>query len=157
MISPFTTAVDLEKCRGCKKCQVQNTCPMGAASVKDGKIVLEKEHCNNCGRCIPACPFGALAPEATGYRIYIGGRWGKKFAQGRPLEKVYTSKEQALDVVEKAILLFREQGQTGERFADTVARLGFEYVQSQLDSDALLERKQENLAAQKHLKGGATC
>ena len=150
-------AVDLEKCRGCKKCQVENTCPMGAASVKDGKIVLEKEHCNNCGRCIPACPFGALAPEATGYRIYIGGRWGKKFAQGRPLEKVYTSKEQALDVVEKAILLFREQGQTGERFADTVARLGFEYVQSQLDSDALLERKQENLAAQKHLKGGATC
>ena len=54
-------------------------------------------------------------------------------------------------------MLFREQGQTGERFADTVARLGFEYVQSQLDSDALLERKQENLAAQKHLKGGATC
>lgn len=59
--------------------------------------------------------------------------------------------------MEKAILLFREQGQTGERFADTVARLGFENVQRQLDSDALLERKQENLAAKKHLKGGATC
>lgn len=150
-------AVDLEKCRGCKKCQVENTCPMGAAELREGKIVLKEENCNNCGRCIPACPFGALAPEATGYRIYIGGRWGKKFAQGRPLEKVYTSKEQALNVVEKAILLFREQGQTGERFADTVARLGFENVQRQLDSDALLERKQENLAAKKHLKGGATC
>ena len=60
-------------------------------------------------------------------------------------------------MTEKAILLFREQGITGERFADTVQRLGFENVQQQLLSDALLERKQENLSAQKHLKGGATC
>lgn len=60
-------------------------------------------------------------------------------------------------MVEKAILLFREQGNTGERFADTVARLGFENVQEQLLSNQLLERKQENLSAQKHMKGGATC
>lgn len=38
---------------------------------------------------------------------------------------------------EKAILLFREQGNTGERFADTVARLGFEQVQEQLMRDDL--------------------
>ena len=60
-------------------------------------------------------------------------------------------------VVEKAILLFREQGQTGERFADTIARLGFENVQAQLLVDDLLERKEDNLTAQVHLKGGATC
>lgn len=92
-----------------------------------------------------------------GYRVYIGGRWGKKVAHGRALERVFTSEEEVLDVVEKAILLFREQGITGERFADTIERLGFENVQSQILSDELLERKQENLAAQKHLKGGATC
>lgn len=62
-----------------------------------------------------------------------------------------------LNIVEKAILLFREQGMTGERFADTVARLGFENVQKQLLADDLLQRKAENIAAQKHLKGGATC
>lgn len=62
-----------------------------------------------------------------------------------------------LDIVEKAILLFREQGITGERFADTVERLGFENVQAQLLDNALLSRKDENLKAQKHLKGGATC
>ena len=59
--------------------------------------------------------------------------------------------------MEKAILLFREQGITGERFADTVARLGFENVQDQLLADDLLSRKDDNIAAQKHLKGGATC
>ena len=45
--------------------------------------------------------------------------------------------------MEKAILLFREQGITGERFADTVARLGFGNVQEQLLSDDLLARKEE--------------
>ena len=90
-------------------------------------------------------------------RIYIGGRWGKKVAHGRYLDKVFTEKEEVLNVIEKAILLFREQGITGERFADTIARLGFENVQEQLLSDKLLSRKQENLSAQKHLKGGATC
>ena len=73
------------------------------------------------------------------------------------MEKVFTDKEEVLNVIEKAILLFREQGTTGERFADTVDRLGFENVQEQLLSDGLLARKSENLAAQKHLKGGSTC
>ena len=82
---------------------------------------------------------------------------GEKTAMAHSLDKIFTDKEEVLSVVEKAILLFREQGITGERFADTVSRLGFENVQSQLLGDALLERKQENIAAEKHLKGGATC
>ncbi|MGN1451986.1 MAG: (4Fe-4S)-binding protein, partial [Eubacteriales bacterium] len=70
---------------------------------------------------------------------------------------VFTDKNEVLDIVEKAILLFREQGITGERFADTIARIGFENVQAQLLSDGLLERKSENISAVKHTKGGATC
>ena len=89
--------------------------------------------------------------------VYSGGRWGKKVAHGHALDKIFTSEEEVLDIVEKAILLFREQGITGERFADTIDRIGFENVKKQLLSDELLRRKQENLAAQKHLKGGATC
>lgn len=157
VIGQRVPGIDLEKCRGCKKCQVESACPMGVAKVTEGKIVIDRTGCNNCGRCIKACPFGALSAERTGYRVYIGGRWGKKIAQGRPLEKVFGSEEEALAVVEKAILLFREQGQTGERFADTVARLGFDNVQDQLLAQGLLERKEDNLTAKKHLKGGATC
>lgn len=149
--------IDLSKCRGCKNCQVVNTCPIKVASVVDGKVVIDSESCNHCGRCIGTCPFKAIANATTGYRIYIGGRWGKRVAQGRYLDKVFTDESAVLDVVEKAILLFREQGLTGERFSDTIARLGFENVQEQLLSDDLLRRKEENLTAQKHLKGGATC
>ena len=149
--------IDLDKCRGCKVCQVVNACPIHVPEVKDGKVVIDDNACNHCGRCVGKCPFGALEGFTSGYRVFIGGRWGKKVARGRYLEKVFTDKEEVLNVIEKAILLFREQGTTGERFADTVDRLGFENVQEQLLSDGLLARKSENLAAQKHLKGGATC
>ena len=149
--------VDLEKCRGCKVCQIEKNCPIQVAKMVDGKIVIDENACNHCGRCVGNCPFHAIENYTNGYRIYIGGRWGKKVAQGRYLDKVFTDKEEVLSIVEKAILLFREQGNTGERFADTVARLGFENVQAQLLSDELLGRKEENIKAQKHLKGGATC
>lgn len=149
--------IDIEKCRGCKVCQVENNCPIHVAKVVDGKIVIDDSVCNHCGRCLGNCPFHAVEDYIGGYRIYIGGRWGKKVAHGRYLEKVFTDKEEVLNVVEKAILLFREQGITGERFADTVDRLGFENVQEQLLADDLLARKEENIKAKKHLKGGATC
>lgn len=146
-----------EKCRGCKVCQVEANCPIKVAALKEGKLVIDENACNHCGRCMGKCPFGVIEDYVNGYRIYIGGRWGKKVAQGRYLDKIFTDKEEVLSVVEKAILLFREQGITGERFADTVARIGFEQVQEQLLADDLLARKQENIAAQKHMKGGATC
>ena len=149
--------VELDKCRGCKVCQVEQVCPIHVAKVVDGKVVIDPNICNHCGRCVGKCPFHAVDQSTNGYRIYIGGRWGKKVAQGLALEMVFTSREEVLATIEKAILLFREQGITGERFADTVARLGFENVQEQLLQDDLLSRKEENLAAQKHLKGGATC
>ena len=60
-------------------------------------------------------------------------------------------------MVEKAILLFREQGRTGERFAKTIERLGFENVEKQLLANDLLERKEEILKAELHMTGGATC
>ena len=60
-------------------------------------------------------------------------------------------------MVEKAILFFREQGRTGERFADTIERLGFGQVERELLEGNILDRKQEILDAQLHLTGGATC
>lgn len=148
---------DEDSCNGCKKCTVEAVCPVKAAKVVDGLMEINKDICNNCGRCIGSCRFDAIEDGTYGYKIYIGGRWGKKIAQGRALGKIFTSKEEALDVIEKAILLFREQGETGERFARTIERLGFENVEKQLLSNDLLERKQQILDAQLHLTGGATC
>jgi len=148
---------DEDMCNGCKKCQVANMCPMKACKVEDGVLEIDSEICNNCGRCVGQCPFDAIEDGDYGFKIYIGGRWGKKVAHGQALSKVFTSEEEMLSVVEKAILLFREQGQTGERFADTIARIGFENVEKQLLADDILARKQEIIDAKLHLTGGATC
>lgn len=148
---------DEDDCNGCKKCAVEKVCPVNAAKMVDGVMEIDKDICNNCGRCVGKCPFDCIEDGTYGYKIYVGGRWGKKVAQGRALSKVFTDKEEALSVIEKAILLFREQGQTGERFAKTIERLGFENVEKQLLSNDILERKQEILDAKLHLTGGATC
>ena len=78
----------------------------------------------------------------------LTGRWGKQVSQGRALGKIFTSKDEALNVIEKAILLYRDQGYVGERFANTIERLGFENVEKQLLSDEILDRKEEILTAE---------
>ena len=97
--------------------------------------------------------FGVTEEFMDGYKIYIGGRWGKKVAHGHPLDKIFTSEEEVLDVVERAILFFRNEGITGERFADTIDRLGFDYVQNKL----LTEPMDKEAALKKTVVGGATC
>lgn len=124
--------VDPEKCKGCKKCKVEAACPIHTAHIEDGKICIPKDQCNHCGRCKGQCPFDAVADYQDGYKICIGGRWGKKIAFGQPLSKIFTSEEEVIAVVEKAIHVFRDEGIAGERFADTIARLGFDYVNAKL-------------------------
>ena len=145
--------IDYSKCRGCKVCQVEKNCPIQVAQMVDGKIHIDPNACNNCGRCKGRCPFGALEEYQEGYKILIGGRWGKKVAHGIPLTRIFTSEDEVMDVIEKAILLFRDEGISGERFADTVARLGFDYVNEKLLSDSI----DKEAVLKKTVKGGATC
>ena len=144
---------DYSKCKGCKVCQVEKSCPIKIAKMDNGKLYVDPNQCNNCSRCRGKCPFGVTEEYVPGFKVFIGGRWGKKIAHGLPLSRILLTEEEVIDVVEKAILLFRDEGITGERFADTVERLGFEYVDDKLlnssfDKKAVLE---------KNVKGGATC
>ena len=146
-------AFDFAKCRGCKVCQVEKSCPIKTATLQDGILAVNADACNGCGRCRGKCPFGVTEEYTDGFKVYIGGRWGKKIANGRPLSKLFTTEEEVLDTIERAILFFRDEGVTGERFADTVSRLGFEYVEDKLlngtiEKSAILEKK---------VTGGATC
>ena len=133
LVGQRVTKVNEATCKQCSNCGVEKKCPMGAITRTQGQVVYDRESCNNCSRCIGHCPFGAVEPTQTGYRIYVGGRWGKQTRKGDLLEGVY-SKEEALDMIEKAILLFKEQGVVGERFGTMIDRLGIQYVQQQLQN-----------------------
>ena len=72
---------------------------------------------------------------------------------GKRLSRILHSEDEVVQVVENAILLFRDEGISGERFADTVNRLGLEHVEdrlfnSRIDKEAVLK---------KNVVGGATC
>lgn len=138
---------DSSKCKGCKKCAIEAVCPSKAAKVTDGVLNIDPNVCLHCGRCVGRCPFHTVDDGTYGFKIYLGGRWGKNISHGQSLHKVFTSKEDAMNVIEKTILFFRDQGLKGERFALTIERLGFDTVEEAiLSSDELLDRKEEILS-----------
>lgn len=137
--------VNLDKCHGCKICNVEKTCYMKACNLKDSKFNIDYTLCNNCGLCIKRCPFNAIESFEEGYKVYIGGRWGKKVARGLPINKIFSSKEEVLNIIEKCILVYKDQGIKGERFNDTINRVGFDNIEKLILSNELLERKEEIL------------
>lgn len=140
-----------QKCKKCKKCLVESKCPMGAAKFLKGALSIDKKFCNNCGRCIDECHFKAIEEGMQGYKIYIGGRWGKSTRHGSPLNKIF-SKEEVMSILEKTILFFKENAFKGERFGITIDRMGLEHAQAQILSDKILERKDEILKANLKIK-----
>lgn len=123
---------DPEKCRGCKKCNVEATCPMKICAKGDnGKMIREAALCTNCGKCIAACPFHAVEEDAVGYRIFLGGIWGKRQRMATPLDGIYT-KDEVICLLEKTLTLWKEQGIAGERFGLFLERVGFEQFAAQL-------------------------
>ncbi|MEJ2267646.1 MAG: DUF362 domain-containing protein [Nanoarchaeota archaeon] len=51
------------KCNLCGKCIKR--CPVGAISIKGGKLIINKNKCISCYSCIPICPVNALKLKQT--------------------------------------------------------------------------------------------
>lgn len=136
---------NLEKCRGCKVCFLEKACPLSVPKVLNGKVYIDKELCNNCGRCVNKCPFKAVEEYKTEYKLYVGGTFGKKFNIATPIDLVFTSEEEILSAIEKCILIFKAYGKKGERFAKTIERITIKEVERLLSSNELIDKKQEIL------------
>ena len=130
VIGQKVPSVDEDKCIGCQLCV--KACPISNILIENKKAVINTDACNHCGRCIPSCKIGALSLKQQGYRIFIGGRWGKKVARGIPFTKIFETQQEVLYTVEKTINFYKDNGTPGERFADTIARIGFENVEKSI-------------------------
>ncbi len=138
---------DAGACKGCKSCSIATSCPSKAVQKNGEKMEIDATKCMQCGVCVGKCPFGAMPSKAESLcRIYIGGTWGRKWRIGESLKATYTVDE-VPDIVEKAILWYRENGYSGERFGLTVDRIGISAFESDISSNDLLNRKSEILAA----------
>ena len=137
---------DYELCRGCKKCLVSESCPSKAVSVSNGKAVIDADKCSKCGVCVGKCPFGAAPKEAeSACRIFVGGTWGKTQRMGTLLSELYACDEIPC-VIEKVMLWYKENGYAKERLGATIDRLGKDALEAALQSNDLIDRKDEILA-----------
>ncbi|NLV23927.1 MAG: (4Fe-4S)-binding protein [Deltaproteobacteria bacterium] len=154
---------DRALCKGCPKCPVIAACPMNACAMKEGIMEIVWEICNNCGLCIGKCHLNAIPEGEIGYKITLGGRWGKHTRIGSPIKDpacrfqpyAIFNREEALNIVEGTILLFKEKGLPGERLSTTIERLGIAVTEKMLISGDLLERKEEILNADQRAESGA--
>ncbi len=94
---------------------------------------------------VGGCPNSCIKPDLNdlgimgwrgGFKVFIGGRWGKKHSEGRALSRIIPTEEELYALVEKTILYYKENGQPGERFCETIARIGFETVEKALLGEA---------------------
>lgn len=49
-----------DACQGCLAHPCKEVCPKGAISIVNGRSVIDQEKCIQCGKCINACPYGAI-------------------------------------------------------------------------------------------------
>lgn len=125
-------AYDPEKCRACKKCNVEACCPMKICHpCEDGRMTRQAESCTHCGKCIDACPFSAVSEEVRGFRIMVGGVWGKRQRIGDALPGVY-NREDVFRLLERSLRIWQTQGNAGERFGLFIQRIGFEQFKTLL-------------------------
>ena len=91
IVGQWVPQVKEELCKSCGLCEKE--CPIGMVKVVEGKAIIDAQGCNHCGRCIRKCPFEAIETQTAGYLVYLGGRWGKRTAVGRPLNVIISNEE----------------------------------------------------------------
>lgn len=112
-----------ENCVSCGLCV--KTCKMGALSLEDKKLRIDRDKCILCGECISACKKDAMRAEKTGYTVFVGGKVGRQPRLGIKLLEL-ADEEELFSALEKTLEYYREFGLEGERFGVLLDRLGFE-------------------------------
>ncbi|MFH1958004.1 MAG: 4Fe-4S binding protein [bacterium] len=121
---------DKNLCNYCGLCA--EVCPVKAIKVSEGNIEYNEKKCIGCGECVFSCPTCAWRKDMEGYRIFAGGKMGKFPKLGFPLFDFYRNLDELLNIIERLFEFYKEQGIKGERFGDTIDRLGIEYVKNKL-------------------------
>jgi dissimilatory sulfite reductase (desulfoviridin) alpha/beta subunit len=118
-----------EKCTKCGKCA--EVCIDRAIMMeKDGPVIIEK-HCSQCGACAIECPEGAMTIAEKGYRVMVGGHFGRWHHIGKELFKL-GDEEKVFKALEASLKLLREKAKSEEHLYHMVERYGLEPIYREL-------------------------
>ncbi|MFH1784786.1 MAG: 4Fe-4S dicluster domain-containing protein [bacterium] len=113
-------------CTYCGLCA--EVCPVDAIEVdKDqSKLVFSEKKCIGCGDCVYCCPTSAWEKIQEGYSIFIGGKMGKFPQLGVKIADFVQTKDEVMEIIQKTLEFYKKAGLQGERFAQTLNRIGVE-------------------------------
>ncbi|EKO40644.1 MAG: dissimilatory sulfite reductase (desulfoviridin), alpha/beta subunit [Solidesulfovibrio magneticus str. Maddingley MBC34] len=110
-------SIDPEACRGCVACA--EACPDAAIGMIAGKAVIDQDKCLGCGACTRVCPSRAIASGPVAYRVFLGGRLGRRPRLGTALGRDLSPRE-AVELARRTLAVFARDMRPGLRFADLV-------------------------------------
>jgi len=119
-----------ENCILCGVCE--KACRLGAIKTEDDAIILDENLCNNCGRCVTACPTEAWNNE-EGYLVSFGGIFGNEISKGKQLLPLIKEEEQLYRITDATIEFFQKHGKASERFKFTLDRVGWDTFQQVIE------------------------
>lgn len=112
-----------ELCNLCDVCI--EACPVeGALRKENDTLIYDASRCIRCGECIFSCPLDAWKTAAAGYAVFVGGKMGKWPKLGVRLDGMIKGDDAVLRAVDGALEFYRREGKKGERFGDTIDRVG---------------------------------
>ncbi len=122
---------DEEQCIFCGLCEA--VCPTQVITVnkEEAKLAYDASGCNYCGRCVKSCPTDAWKGE-SGFILSFGGLFGNKIAVGKQLLPIIFSTEVLHKAIAATLAFFDKHGQAGERFGNTLDRVGWSRLEEDL-------------------------
>lgn len=112
-----------EQCSYCGLCQM--ACPADAIKIEDGTLHYDRGKCILCGQCQMICPTEAWVSSREGYTVYVGGKVGRNPRLGIRLVEL-ADENTLFRIIERSLEFFKKEATSGERFGDTILRVGLE-------------------------------
>lgn len=127
-LKPYWTE---SKCNFCGLCEA--VCPTKAIKVEkqNKELIFDENECNYCGRCVKSCPTEAWKGK-NGFILYFGGLFGNRIAIGKQLLPIIFTKEELHKVIEVTLGFFKKYAKPGERFGNTLDRVGWDLLEKEL-------------------------
>jgi dissimilatory sulfite reductase (desulfoviridin) alpha/beta subunit len=112
-----------ENCVTCGRCE--KACEMSAITIDKDSPFLDMNKCVSCGLCVKICRKDALRIKEEGFRIFVGGKVGKRPRMGDELLRT-EDLDLVFDILEKSVEFYRENALGGERLGDIIDRCGMD-------------------------------